>query len=166
LLTDGQDSASRISRTTAIEQAVQTETVIYAIGIGDKKFSGVNRGALREIAERTGGRAFFPKKEDDLRSAFAEIEQELRSQYLIAYIPTNKKHDGSIRAMNIEITNLEIPKTSLQLRYRPGILRRAVTAALSIRGGSVQFNILSTRTEKSAEFFNVFRQPGMKWEGE
>jgi Ca-activated chloride channel homolog len=120
LLTDGQDSASRISRATAIDQAVQTETVIYAIGIGDKKFSGVNKGALREIAERTGGRAFFPKKEDDLRSAFAEIEQELRSQYLIAYIPTNKKHDGSFRAMTIEITNPEIPKNSLQLRYRPG----------------------------------------------
>ena len=120
LLTDGQDSASRVSRTTAIDQAVQTETVIYAIGIGDKKFSGVNKGALREITERTGGRAFFPKKEDDLRSAFAEIEQELRSQYLIAYIPTNKKHDGTFRAMTIEVTNSEIPKNSLQLRYRPG----------------------------------------------
>ena len=48
------------------------------------------RASLRDIAERTGGRAFFPKKEADLNKAFTEIEQELRTQYLIAYSSTNK----------------------------------------------------------------------------
>ena len=94
--------------------------MIYAIGIGDKRYEGVNKGALNNIAERTGGRAFFPKKEDDLRTAFAEIEQELRSQYLVAYSSTNKTHDGSYRKMNIEITNSELRKEQLKLRYRPG----------------------------------------------
>jgi VWFA-related protein len=120
LLTDGQDTSSRLTRSTAIDQAIQTDTVIYAIGIGDKRYDGVNKSALNNIAERTGGRAFFPKKEDDLRTAFAEIDQELRSQYLIAYSSTNKKHDGSYRKMNIEITNSELRKEQLKLRYRPG----------------------------------------------
>ena len=120
LLTDGQDTSSRLSRNTAIDQAIQSDTVIYAIGIGDKRYEGVNKGALNNIAERTGGRAFFPKKEDDLRTAFAEIEQELRSQYLVAYSSTNKTHDGSYRKMNIEITNSELRKEQLKLRYRPG----------------------------------------------
>lgn len=120
LLTDGRDTTSRVPRSAAIDQAIATETVIYAIGIGDKKYEGVNKGALREIAERTGGRAFFPKKEDDLRAAFAEIEQELRSQYLVAYSSTNKTRDGSFRTMTIEITNTELSKQGLKLRYRPG----------------------------------------------
>jgi VWFA-related protein len=85
LLTDGQDTSSRVSRSTAIDQAIQAETVIYAIGIGDKKYDGINKKVLEEVAEKTGGRAFFPKKSTDLVTAFQEIEQELRSQYLIAY---------------------------------------------------------------------------------
>jgi VWFA-related protein len=120
LLTDGHDTTSRVRRSAAIDQAIQTETVIYAIGIGDKKYEGVSKGSLNEVAERTGGRAFFPKKEDDLRAAFAEIEQELRSQYLVAYSSTNKNRDGSFRTMTIEITNPEFQKQRLKLRYRPG----------------------------------------------
>jgi Ca-activated chloride channel homolog len=118
LLTDGYDSASRVSRGAAIDVAIQTETVIYAIGIGDNKKEGVSKNPLRDIAERTGGRAFFPRKEDDLRIAFAEIEQELRSQYLIAYSSSNKKRDGTFRTMTIELTNPELKQ--LQLRYRSG----------------------------------------------
>ena len=120
LLTDGQDTSSRLRRISAIDQAIASETVIYAIGIGDKKYEGVDKGALRDVAERTGGRAFFPKKEDDLRAAFAEIERELRSQYLLAYSSTNKKRDGAYRKMTLEITNPELQKEKLKLRYRPG----------------------------------------------
>jgi VWFA-related protein len=120
LLTDGQDSSSRLARSNAIDQAIGTDTVIYAIGIGDSKYEGVDKGALRDVAERTGGRAFFPKKEDDLRAAFAEIEQELRSQYLLAYSPSNKNRDGGFRKMTLEITNPDLQKEKLKLRYRPG----------------------------------------------
>jgi len=84
LLTDGRDSTSRLSRSEAINRALDAETVIYVIGIGDKKYGGVDRDELNTVANATGGRAFFPKRETDLTNAFAEIEQELRSQYLIA----------------------------------------------------------------------------------
>jgi VWFA-related protein len=120
LLTDGFDTSSRLMRSQAVDQAIGFETVIYAIGIGDKKQEGVDKNALRDLAERTGGRAFFPKKQEDMTAAFAEIEQELRSQYLLAYSSTNKKRDGSFRKMSIEVTNPELRKQQLKLRYRPG----------------------------------------------
>ncbi|PYS79382.1 MAG: hypothetical protein DMF70_13125 [Acidobacteria bacterium] len=120
LLTDGWDTSSRLSRSTAIDQAIESETIIYAIGIGDSRQEGVDKKVLKNLAESTGGTAFFPKKEEDLRAAFAEIERELRSQYLVAYSSTNKKHDGSFRKMTIEITNPDLRKEQLRIRYRPG----------------------------------------------
>jgi len=119
MLTDGGNSSSRLTPEDAIQQAIATDTVIFAIGIGDKKY-GINKEALRKVSEPTGGRAFFPKKSDDLREAFDEIEQELRSQYLVAYSSTNKARDGSFRNMTIEVTNPELSKQGLKLRYRPG----------------------------------------------
>lgn len=119
-MTDGQDTSSRLGRAGAIDQAISADTVIYAIGIGDSKQEGVDKGALRDVAERTGGRAFFPRKQDDLKAAFAEIEQELRAQYLLAYTSTNKKRDGAYRKMTLEITNPDLQKEKLKLRYRPG----------------------------------------------
>jgi VWFA-related protein len=124
LLTDGFDTSSRLKRSEAIESSLAAEAVIYAIGIGDGKYSGVDKDALNAVAESTGGRAFFPKKEIDLAKAFGEIEQELRSQYLIAYTSTNKRRDGSYRQMRLEITNPLLQKQKLKLRYRPGYFVR------------------------------------------
>lgn len=120
LLSDGIDSSSRLLQRQAIERTLEAEAVIYAIGIGDSKYGGVDRNSLRTLAERTGGRAFFPKKEDDLRAAFSEIERELRTQYLIAYSSNNKKRDGAYRQLRLEITNPELQKQQLKLRHRPG----------------------------------------------
>ena len=120
LLTDGYNSSSRLTKAQAINEAIDTESVIFVIGIGDKKYGGVEKSVLREVAELTGGRAFFPKKQEDLTTAFAEIEQELRSQYLVAYSSSNKTRDGAFRNMKIEVTNPEFSKQGLKLRYRPG----------------------------------------------
>jgi VWFA-related protein len=119
LLTDGGNSSSRLTTEDAIQQSIASDTVIFAIGIGDKKY-GINKEALRKVSEPTGGRAFFPKKSDDLHEVFTEIEQELRSQYLVAYASSNKTRDGAFRNMKIEITNPELTKQGLKLRYRPG----------------------------------------------
>ncbi len=124
LLTDGFDTSSRLKRSEAIQSAIAAEAVIYAIGIGDGRYGGVDKGSLRIVAESTGGRAFFPKKEADLTKAFGDIEQELRSQYLIAYTSTNKRRDGSYRQMNLAIVNPLLEKQKLKLRYRPGYFAR------------------------------------------
>ena len=129
LLSDGYDTTSRLSSKAAVERALAAETVIYAIGIGDSKAQGVDRGPLRSLAERTGGRAFFPDKKFDLNAAFAEIEQELRTQYLIAYSSTNKKRDGAYRKITIEITNPELRQQKLGLRHRPGYFAKSASPA-------------------------------------
>lgn len=119
LLTDGLNTTGRLSQKEAINQTLAAEAVVYAIGIGSKR-DGIDRGALREMAQRTGGRAFFPDKKFDLNAAFAEIEAELRTQYLIAYSSTNKKRDGAYRKISIEIVNPELKKEKLEIRHRPG----------------------------------------------
>jgi VWFA-related protein len=127
LLTDGRDTSSKKKMDAAIERAVKTDAVVYAIGIGDEYYEGVDEGSLRKISERTGGRAFFPKDESDLRAAFEQIQVELRSQYLVAYSPTNKSKDGTFRRVQIEIVNPELRKQSFRLTYRQGYFARGNT---------------------------------------
>ena len=124
LLTDGYDTTSRLSKQKAVDSTLAAEAVVYVIGIGNKR-DGVDRGVLRDLAQRTGGRAFFPDKTPDLNAAFTEIEKELRTQYLIAYSSTNKRRDGAYRKVTIEITNPELRKQNLELRHRPGYFAKA-----------------------------------------
>src|SRR5215213_6026854 len=119
LLSDGINTSGRLSQKEAINRVLAAEAVVYAIGIGSER-DGLDRGALRDLAQRTGGRAFFPDKKFDLNAAFAEIERELRTQYLIAYSSTNKKRDGAYRKITIEIANPELKKEKLEVRHRPG----------------------------------------------
>jgi VWFA-related protein len=119
LLSDGIDTASRLMMKEAINRSLAAETVIYSIGIGSKR-DGIDRGALKDLAQRTGGRAFFPDKKFDLNAAFDEIERELRTQYLIAYSSKNKKRDGAYRKITIEVVNPELKKEKLEIRHRPG----------------------------------------------
>ena len=119
LLTDGYDTSSMTKKQEAIDFAVKHNVVIYGIGIRDKEYP-VDKGALRKVAENTGGRSFFAVNDVELRTAFAQIEQELRSQYLIAYSPQNKARDGSFRQVRIEVLNPELRKQKLKLLYRQG----------------------------------------------
>ena len=122
LLSDGDDTSSRVRIYQAVEYAVRHNTVVYSIGIRDRhfKFGEMRRDFLTDISEQTGGRAFFPKRPEDLASAFAQIEQELRSQYLISYTPANRIRDGSFRKLRIDITNPALRKQNLRLLYRQG----------------------------------------------
>ena len=120
LLTDGVDTSSQVHMQDAISRALKADALIYAIGIGDRYQFGIDEGALKKITESTGGRAYFPRNERELREAFAQIERELREQYLIAYSPSNKTRDGSYRRVTIEIVNPELHKENLRLTYRPG----------------------------------------------
>ena len=120
LLTDGQDTSSRVKMDEAIEKAQKADALIYAIGIGDRYSFNVNEGSLRKIAEKTGGRAYFPRHERDLRDAFAQIQKDLREQYLVAYSPINKAHDGSYRKIEIQIVNPDLRQQNLKLNYRAG----------------------------------------------
>lgn len=127
LLTDGDDTSSRLKMDEAIEAAQKADALIYAIGIGDRYTFNVNEGALKKIAEKTGGRAYFPTHERDLRDAFTQIQRDLREQYLVAYSPLNKARDGSYRKIEIQIINPDLKQQNLKLNYRAGYF--AKTAA-------------------------------------
>ncbi|HYY98753.1 MAG TPA: VWA domain-containing protein, partial [Pyrinomonadaceae bacterium] len=122
LLSDGDDTSSRLRLYQAVEYAVRNNSVVYSIGIRDRdfKFGEMRKDFLRDVSEQTGGRAFFPRTPQDLAAAFSQIEQELRSQYLISYTSTNRTRDGSFRKVQIEITNPQLRKQKLRLIYRQG----------------------------------------------
>jgi Ca-activated chloride channel family protein len=120
LLTDGDDTSSRLKMHEAIERAQKADALIYAIGIGDRYTFNVNEGALRKIAEQTGGRAYFPRHERDLHDAFTQIQRDLREQYLVAYSPINKARDGSYRKIEIQVVNPALKQQNLKLNYRAG----------------------------------------------
>jgi Ca-activated chloride channel homolog len=125
LLSDGIDTFSRKKLDEAVQAAIKSEAVIYSIGIGDNFYDGVDEAALRKISERTGGRAFFPRDEVELRKAFTQIQIEMRSQYLIAYEPINQKRDGSYRKIEIQVTNPELAKQKVTLTHRQGYFAKS-----------------------------------------
>jgi hypothetical protein len=63
-----------------------------------------------------------------LKDAFAQIERDLREQYLVAYSPSNKARDGSYRRVHIDVVNPELQKQKLKLNYRPGYFAKTANA--------------------------------------
>jgi Ca-activated chloride channel homolog len=104
LLTDGVDNASSRKIDEAIDRAWRAGVVIYTIGIGDRfRFEGVREDILRRLSEETGGRAYFPHGPDELLDNFRQVESELRSQYLVAYSPSNGTKDGRFRRIEVRL---------------------------------------------------------------
>jgi Ca-activated chloride channel homolog len=133
LLTDGDDTSSRMKMHEAIERAQKADALIYAIGIGDRYTFNVDEGSLRKIAEQTGGRAYFPRHERDLRDAFSQIQRDLREQYLVAYSPSNKARDGSYRKIEIQLVNPALKQQNLKLNYRSGYFAKSATGETPTR---------------------------------
>ena len=120
LLSDGINTYGQKKLDEAVQAAQKSEAIIYSIGIGDSFYDGVDKGALNKISERTGGRAFYPRDEAELREVFRQIQEEMRSQYLIAYEPVNQKRDGSYRKIAIQMTNAELQKQKIKVTHREG----------------------------------------------
>lgn len=121
IVTDGEDTSSRASLDEAIRITLQTDVVVYAIGVGDTSVAGgVNKSTLRQLALRTGGQFFSPRKDEDLRGAFERIANELRSQYLLTYVPRSTNAEPSYRQVRIEVVNSKTRRDRTRLFYRPG----------------------------------------------
>jgi Ca-activated chloride channel homolog len=149
LISDGEDNLSTHTRAEAIEMAQRTSVVIYAISTstqwvtlddpgkeksGNRKYH-LTEGdkILQDLAEETGGRAFYPYHVDDLDQSFQDIGEELRNQYSIAYNPTNHSFDG--RYHNIKI---DIPEhKGYQVRARRGYYAR-LTGDINLKPAASQ----------------------------
>jgi VWFA-related protein len=136
LISDGEDNLSTHTRAEAIEMAQRTSVVIYTISTstqwvtlddpskertGNRKYhlTGGDK-ILQDLADETGGRAFYPYHVDDLDQSFQDIGEELRNQYSIAYNPTNHSLDGRYHNIKIDVPDHK----GYQVRARRGYYAR------------------------------------------
>jgi Ca-activated chloride channel homolog len=135
VISDGDDNLSDHALSEAIEAAIRAEACIYAISTNTDwlSLSGesphkmhLERGdkILDQFADQTGGRVFFPYRVDDLAQSFVDIGAELRSQYFIAYAPTNTIAGGRYRKIA-----LETDRKGLIVRTRKGYYASAPAPA-------------------------------------
>ena len=111
LLTDGEDQGSKVKLDAALEAAQKSDVIIYSIDISDRAFysrHGMGYGGesvLRKLSEETGGRVIQANNAKDTSAAFQQIANELRTQYLLGYTPTNTKLDGTFRKIEVKVRN-------------------------------------------------------------
>jgi VWFA-related protein len=115
VISDGADNQSEVSRAQAIEAAQRAEVIIYAISTNDSPMVLRGDKVLEQLADATGGRAFFPSRMKDITNSFAAIEDELRSQYVVSYKPADFDADGRFRSIQISAN-----KKDLEVRARRG----------------------------------------------
>jgi len=109
LLTDGADQGSRIKLAGAIEAAQRANVTAYVILIADvpsylsQGYGYFGYGAMKKLTEETGGRLInVGANGNKLAAAFDQIEEELRTQYVATYVPSNTKQDGGYRKLQVE----------------------------------------------------------------
>jgi VWFA-related protein len=101
LITDGADQGSHYKIREAIDEAHRADAIIYSIFYYDPQFGGGSPGDLSKISEETGGRMFEVNRRQSLDNIFQAIQEEMRSQYTVAYASTNTAHDGAFRKIEI-----------------------------------------------------------------
>jgi Ca-activated chloride channel homolog len=120
LLSDGEDNQSRVTREEAIEMAQRAEVIIYAISTNVSGVKKQGDKVLERIADATGGVAFFPFQMRDVSNAFTEIQEALRSQYALAYIPEDFRPDGRFRTIQIQADQKQYHVKARHGYYAPG----------------------------------------------
>jgi VWFA-related protein len=106
IVTDGEDNTSRNSLEKTIREIQKTDTVIYTIGLLSEekgKAKAKAKKALKEIADASGGLAYFPENVEDVHNICDQVAHDIRNQYTLAYYPTNTRRDGTYRAVSVEV---------------------------------------------------------------
>jgi VWFA-related protein len=119
VISDGGDNASSRSNLKQIMTlAVESNAVIYTIGLFDENDVDRNPGVLKQLAHATGGEYFQPEDIGDVVPLCAQIARDIRNQYTIAYAPTNAAQDGAFRT--IQVRAKSPGHDHLVVRTRPG----------------------------------------------
>jgi len=127
VITDGEDTESEHDLQSAIDIAQASETTVFVISTKAGGFFGVQGGTidrredkeLKKLAEETGGRAFFTAEVIELEKSLTTIARELRSQYMIAYEPTNNNYDGKKRRIEVKLPNHKDLRIRTKTAYIP-----------------------------------------------
>jgi VWFA-related protein len=118
IITDAVDMGSKVKLEEAIEMAQRTDTVIHILLTYDPYF-GADAGVGKKIAEETGGRMIEVRSEKKLQEAFDQISEELRTQYLLGYYPSNTARDGRFRKIKVEVPGKDMKVLARKGYYAP-----------------------------------------------
>jgi len=126
VVTDGDDDASRKTLADTMKAAEQSNAAIYAIGVfsaddrkNDKKMVRKSTRELKELADVTGGMAYFPETLDDVKPICEQVARDIRNQYTVGYYPTNASKDGTFRPVQVQLVASE-GHGKLSVRTRTG----------------------------------------------
>ncbi len=117
ILTDAEDVGSRVRLEEAIEAAQRTDTVIHILLISDYGYG--NGGVAKKITDETGGRTIEVRSEKKLGEAFDQISEELRTQYMLGYYPSNPARDGRFRKIKVETAGKDMKVLARKGYYAP-----------------------------------------------
>lgn len=116
VLSDCEDTGSKLSLPDSIEAAQRTDSVVHVLVIAA---DGGDQNVAGKLTQETGGRMIVVRNGKNLEQAFDQISEELRNQYTISYIPSNKTHDGGYRKIKLEMKNKEYSALTRQGYYAP-----------------------------------------------
>ncbi len=122
LITDGDDQGSRTKPSEAVEAAQKADSIIYVILYEDPRFAqgmfgGAGEGLMHKLTDDTGGRVFRVDRRNRLSDIYDQLQQELRSQYVIAYSPMNPERDGKFRKIEIRVKDRKDVKVQARKGY-------------------------------------------------
>ncbi len=132
VISDGGDNASQHRLAEIMKLAGEPGVAIYTIGIFDEQDADRNPGVLKRLAKETGGEAFLPESLKEVAPICERIARDIRSQYTIAYVPTNRKPDGTYRG--IEVKASAAGRGRLRVRTRTGYLAPSLRSTAAQKG--------------------------------
>jgi VWFA-related protein len=119
VLSDGEDNASRHSEDEMIDRARESDAIIYTVSNANRRVGMAgNPGILRQIADVTGGVAYFPSSDEKVVESFDELAGNIRRGYSIGYVPTNSTKDGKYRRVRVMVSAPD--RGNLSARTRDG----------------------------------------------
>ena len=128
VLSDGEDTSSLVAFEEVLELAKRTEVAIYAIGLRDPNAAVSSQGSrgfresefvLKQFAQETGGRAFFPASANELSGIYGQVADELAAQYTVGYAPRNSRRDGRWRRVVVRVERPDALARTKQGYYAP-----------------------------------------------
>jgi Ca-activated chloride channel family protein len=102
VISDGGDNASKHNLNQIMAMARHADAIIYTVGIFDEQDDDRNLHVLKQLAKDTGGEAFLPQSLKEVAPICERIAHDIRNQYTLAYVPTNRKRDGTYRVLQVK----------------------------------------------------------------
>jgi VWFA-related protein len=123
VFSDGEDTSSLVSFEEVLDLAKRSETSIYTIALrgNDSSTRGFREAefVMRQLAQETGGRAFFPAKIEDLTGVYSQIADELASQYTLGYTSKNPRNDGAFRRIVVQVARANVTARTKKGYFAP-----------------------------------------------